>query len=139
MTPTRFWAASCGVGLSAFVAVSTITGAPLVAVVPGLAVAGTPRAYFGRRRAAHLHAVQGAWPDALRDVGASLASGRSLAGAVGELASTGPAPLRDAFARFASSARLLGVGPALELVKESLADPTSDRVLEVLVLASERG
>ncbi len=30
-------------------------------------------------------------------------------------------------------------GPALELVKEELADPTSDRVIEVLLLAHERG
>ncbi len=34
---------------------------------------------------------------------------------------------------------MLGTGPALELVKEELADPTSDRVLEVLLLAHERG
>ena len=34
---------------------------------------------------------------------------------------------------------MLGTGPALELVKEELADPTSDRVLEVLILAHERG
>ena len=34
---------------------------------------------------------------------------------------------------------MLGTGPALELVKEDLADPTSDRVLEVLILAQERG
>ena len=34
---------------------------------------------------------------------------------------------------------MLGTAPALELVKEELADPTSDRVLEVLLLAHERG
>ena len=34
---------------------------------------------------------------------------------------------------------MLGTGPALELLKEDLADPTSDRVLEVLILAQERG
>ena len=34
---------------------------------------------------------------------------------------------------------MLGTGPALEIVKEELADPTSDRVLEVLILAHERG
>ena len=32
-----------------------------------------------------------------------------------------------------------GPAPALEIVKEELADPTSDRVLEVLILAHERG
>ena len=47
--------------------------------------------------------------------------------------------MRVAFARFPQLARVLGTGPALELMKEDLADPTSDRVLEVLILAQERG
>ena len=47
--------------------------------------------------------------------------------------------MRVAFAQFPQLARVLGTGPALELVKEDLADPTSDRVLEVLILAQERG
>ena len=58
---------------------------------------------------------------------------------MGELATTGPEPLRVVLERFATTSRMLGVGPALETVKESLADPTSDRVVEVLILASERG
>ena len=34
---------------------------------------------------------------------------------------------------------MLGMGPALEVVKEELADATSDRVIEILLLAHERG
>ena len=34
---------------------------------------------------------------------------------------------------------MLGTGPALQLIEEELADPTSDRVLEVLILAQEHG
>ena len=34
---------------------------------------------------------------------------------------------------------MLGTVPALEVIREELADPTSDRVIEVLILASERG
>ncbi len=83
--------------------------------------------------------VQAAWPDGLRDLAASIAAGHSLTQAVSELARHGPAPLREAFARFPDLARVLGTGPALEIVKEELADPTSDRVIEVLVLAQERG
>jgi tight adherence protein B len=55
------------------------------------------------------------------------------------LAETGPPPLRDAFSRFPTLARMLGTVPALEVVKAELADPTSDRVIEVLILAYERG
>jgi tight adherence protein B len=83
--------------------------------------------------------VQAAWPDGLRDIGASIAAGRSLTQAVNALAANGPPALREAFARFPDLSRMLGTGPALEVVKEELADPTSDRVIEILLLAHERG
>jgi tight adherence protein B len=139
LSPARFWLGSVAVGLVAFVGCALITGTPLVALVPAIAVASLPRAYYGRRRAERLQAVQGSWPDGLRDLVASISAGRSLNGALVEMARSGPAALRVAFARFESNARMLGVVPALELVREELADPTSDRVIEVLVLASERG
>jgi tight adherence protein B len=86
-----------------------------------------------------LRAVLGEWPDALRDLLASISSGRSLTQAVSALATSGPPTLRQTFARFPELARVLGTGPALEVVKDELSDPTSDRVLEVLILAHERG
>jgi tight adherence protein B len=98
-----------------------------------------PRAYFGRRRRDRLRQVQLAWPDGLRDLVSSIAAGNSLTQAVTSLSETGPPAMRVAFARFPQLARVLGTGPALELMKEDLADPTSDRVLEVLILAQERG
>jgi tight adherence protein B len=139
LSPARFWLGSVSVGLVALVACTALTGTVLVALVPAIAVASLPRAYYGRRRAERLGAVQASWPDGLRDLVASITAGRSLNGALVEMARSGPAPLRAAFARFESNARMLGVVPALELVREELADPASDRVIEVLVLASERG
>ncbi len=91
------------------------------------------------RPSSRFRRVQAAWPDGLRDVIASIAAGRSLSHALNSLATSGPEPLQDAFARFPLLARMLGTVPALEVVKEELADPTSDRVIEVLVLAHERG
>ena len=123
----------------AFAATYFLTGAALVAVVPACAAASIPRAYFGRRRIVRLRELQAAWPDGLRDVVASVAAGRSLSHALTTLAETGPPALRDAFGRFPLLARMLGTVPALEIVKADLADPTSDRVIEVLILAQERG
>jgi tight adherence protein B len=139
VTPKQFIAGSVAVGGIAFLAIAALTGAPLVAAVPAAGVAALPRAYFARRRAAHLRRVQAAWPDGLRDVIASIAAGRSLPQALNALAASGPAPLQEAFARFPMLSRMLGTVPALEVIKEELADPTSDRVIEVLVLAHERG
>ena len=126
-------------GLFAVLVVTALTGSVFVAAVPGGAVALIPRAYFGHRRRDRLREVQLAWPDGLRDLVSSIAAGNSLTQAVTSLAETGPLAMRVAFARFPQLARVLGTGPALELMKEDLADPTSDRVLEVLILAQERG
>ena len=139
VTPGQFALASIGIGAVAFAAVSVVTGTPLVALVPAGAVAALPRAYFARRRAARLHRVQEAWPDGLRDLLASITAGRALPQALTTLASSGPVPLQEAFERFPLLSRMLGTVPALEVVKEELADPTSDRVIEVLILAQERG
>lgn len=134
-----FWGGSAFAGAFAMLAIAALTGSVYVAAVPGIAVALLPRAYFGRRRSSRMREVQAAWPDGLRDIIASIAAGLSLTQAVANLAATGPPALRDAFSRFPQLARVLGTGPALELLKEDLADATSDRVLEVLILAQERG
>jgi tight adherence protein B len=139
LSPTQFVLGSTGFGALAFVAVTVLTGTPLVATVPAVAAAAMPRAYFARRRAVRLREVQSAWPDGLRDLGASIAAGQSLTNALTSLAESGPPALRHAFARFPLVARMLGTVGALEVVKEELADPTSDRVIEVLILAYERG
>ena len=139
LSPRQFWATSIGAGAVAFVVVWGVTGTPLVALVPAGGVATLPAAYFSRRRRARLREVQAAWPDGLRDLIASIAAGRSLAQALNALAASGPLPLRDAFVRFPDLSRMLGTVPALEVVKEDLSDPTSDRVIEVMILAQQRG
>jgi tight adherence protein B len=139
VSPAQFLLGSLGVGVVTFAATYLVTGAALVALVPAVAAAMLPRTYFGRRRVARLRELQASWPDGLRDIGASLAAGRSLAHALVTMAETGPPPLRNAFARFPTLSRMLGPVAALEVVKAELADPTSDRVIEVLILAQERG
>ncbi|MDP9021364.1 MAG: type II secretion system F family protein [Actinomycetota bacterium] len=139
LTPRQFVVGSLSAGLVTFGAVITLTGAPAVAIVPAVATGMLPHTYFARRRTTRLREVQEAWPDGIREVLASISAGLSLNQAVTALATGGPEPLRQAFARYPVLSRVLGVVPALELVKEELADPTSDRVIEVLILAHERG
>ena len=139
VTPAQFWLTSLGAGVFTFLLVLALTSLPIVALMPALVVATLPRAYFGRKRAERLAKVQESWPDGLRDLIASVRSGASLPTAIESLAAFGPAPLRDAFHGFATYSRSLGVVSALEMIKADLADPTSDRVIEVLILAYERG
>lgn len=139
LTPARFWTGSAAVGAAAFGLLAMLTGSPVVAAVPGVLAALLPRVFFSRRRLERLREVQEAWPDGINDLIASISAGRSLAQALDDLARRGPEPLRRAFARFPFLAQALGVVPALEIVREELADPTSDRVIEVLILAKEQG
>jgi tight adherence protein B len=139
VTPGQFWITSIGAGLVTYAVVFALTSLPVVSVMPSLVVATLPKAYFAQKRARRLEEVQRAWPDGLRDLVASVRSGASLPTAIEDLASFGPAPLREAFQGFPIYSRSLGVVPALEMVKSDLADPTSDRVIEVVILAYERG
>ncbi|MBA2528711.1 MAG: type II secretion system F family protein [Euzebyales bacterium] len=138
-TPGLFWCASAVAGATVAAVVTAVTDTPVVGVVPGLSAAALPRLWASRRRSQRLREVAEAWPDGLRELTAAIAAGMSLPQAITALATGGPQPLRDAFARVPAMVRTFGTVPALELVKAELADPTSDRVLEVLILAAERG
>lgn len=139
LTPRQFWVGSLVVGCITFGLLVMVTATPATAVVPAVVVGLLPRAYFARQRSQRMRQLQEAWPDGIRDLVANTAAGTSLNQAIEALATSGPTALREAFARYPSLARMVGVVPALEIVKEELADPTSDRVIEVLILAHERG
>jgi tight adherence protein B len=139
VTPFQYAVVLIATAVATYLVVYALTGLVLVAVVPAVVVAMLPRAYLNRRRARRLAAVREAWPDGLRDILSSIRSGASLPAAVENVALFGPEPLRDALHGFGVYARSLGVTRALEMVRDDLADPTSDRVIEVLVLAYERG
>jgi len=135
----QFWATVVSAGFLTFLVVFALTGLVAVALVPAVVVATMPRAYFARKRSQRVAQVQESWPDGLRDILSSVRSGASLPTAIENVALFGPEPLREAFQGFDVYSRSLGVVPALEMVKDDIADPTADRVVEVLILAYERG
>jgi len=135
----QFWATVVCAGFLTFLVVFALTGLVAVALVPAVVVATMPRAYFARKRSQRVAQVQESWPDGLRDILSSVRSGSSLPTAIENVALFGPEPLREAFQGFDVYSRSLGVVPALEMVKDDIADPTADRVVEVLILAYERG
>lgn len=139
VTPVQFWATVVAAGVITYLVVFALTGLVAVSLVPAVVVATMPKAYFARKRGQRLARVQESWPDGLRDLLSSVRSGASLPSAVENLALFGPEPLREAFQGFDVYSRSLGVVPALEMVKDDIADPTADRIIEVLILAYERG
>ena len=106
------------------------------AVIAGYA----PIAYLrwrGRQRADELPAV---WPDVVDNLASAVRAGLSLPEALSQLAVRGPEPLRPAFARFGEDYRATGrFGECLDRLKDSLADPVGDRIVESLRLARDVG
>lgn len=139
ITPLRFWALGMASSFGVFAVVFLLTGLIGVALAPAGFAALGPRFWITRRAAARRQAVQRAWPDAIRDVVASVGAGMSLHRALANLGTSGPGPLRPTFVRFASVAQVAGIESALLSIRDDLADPTSDRVIEVLRVAAERG
>ena len=139
LTPVQFWALGALAGAVTLVVVAAVTRAPLVAIAPALAAVAVPHLWCSHRRTVRLRAWQAAWPDALRELVAGVVAGRSLPYAVNALGEFGPEPLRAVFADFRVLMCVFGFTGALEQVKERLADPTSDRVVEVLIVAHEQG
>lgn len=89
----------------------------------------------GRRRAARL-----VWPDVVDQLVSAVRSGLSLPDSVAALASSGPPATRDAFTTFEADYRATGnFGVCVSELKERLADPTADRILETLRMSREVG
>jgi tight adherence protein B len=139
MSVSQFWTATLLCGTFAFAVLELISRTPLIAFVLALGVSFVPYIFIARKRAAISKSLVGAWPEALRDISASVSSGRSLSFALHSLAQVGPEELRPHFMRFATLERTLGFTAALEVVRSDLSDATSDRILEILVVANDRG
>ncbi len=80
------------------------------------------------------------WPDAIDHLVSAVRAGLSLPEAVSALSERGPEALREPFAHFAAAYRTTGrFGETLDRLKEELADPAADRVVETLRVAREVG
>ncbi len=138
-TPQQFVAVSIALGLAVFALLWVTLGTWVVAAVPGLFAVLGPYVFYAQRRRVRMQQIVVAWPDGLRDIAASLKVTNNLHRSLLMLSRSGPPPLRAAFAGYRANAETLGQAAALELIRSHLADATSDRVLEVLVLAVEEG
>lgn len=106
--------------------------AVIAGYLPWAAVAGRAR----RRR----RALAEVWPEAVDHLASGVRAGLSLPDALAALAVRGPAPLQPAFAAFALDYQTSGrFGEALDRLKDRLADPVGDRVVEALRVAREVG
>ena len=140
------------VSAAVFLVVSVLLGAavlaladlvtPVLAVgaVAGVAAAMLPSVLLSARARSRRRAARAAWPDLVDHLVSGLRSGLPLAESVGALAAVGAPDTREAFVLFEREVRASGtVSSALDALKERLADPVADRIVETLRMAREVG
>lgn len=138
--PGVFVAMSVVIGAVAASLVLALTGLTAIAALALVVGSLTPWTVAGWRARGRRQAVRGLWPEVVDHLVASIRAGMPLPDALASLAERGPAPLRPGFRRFEECWRRTGtVGPALDDLKEAFADPTADRLIEVLRMAREVG
>lgn len=119
--------------------VTALTPVSSLALVPAGIAAATPTVWVRRRAAARMRAVRQAWPDALAQISGNVRAGRPLSHALIDVSLNGPPALTQPLTGLAARIQTVGLAPALQAVRRSLAEPVTDRVIEVLVLAHHEG
>jgi tight adherence protein B len=129
-----------GLGLLVLVVVLLTTGTVTVSLVFGLFGFALPYVQVRRlagKRKADLREV---WPEVVDNLASAVRAGLSLPEALSALAGRGPEVLRAPFARFAAEYRSTGrFSVCLDRLKDDLADPVGDRIVETLRVAREVG
>lgn len=124
------------VGLAFFAVSRTLPVAVMFGVFASYAPIALVRAR-SRQRRAELRAL---WPDAVDNLASAVRAGLSLPEALAQLGVRGPEALRSPFRRFADDYGATGrFNPALDRLRQRLADPTGDRICESLRIAREVG
>ncbi len=104
-------------------------------------IAGSLPLALVRRRARRRRALlRDLWPEAVDNITSAVRAGMALPEALGQLGTRGPEELREPFRRFADDYRLTGrFSDCLDRLKDRLADPVGDRLVESLRIAREVG
>ena len=127
-------------GLVATLAIQVVSPTAAVSVAFGVPASYVPLAVVTGRARRRQREFAEVWPEAVDNLASAVRAGMSLPEALAGLGTRGPEPLRPAFRSFALDYQASGrFGDALDRLKETLADPVGDRVVEGLRIAREVG
>jgi tight adherence protein B len=127
-------------GLVVLVLVLVTTRTVTISLVFGGFGSAVPYLLVRRLAAKRRADLREVWPEVVDNLASAVRAGLSLPEALAALAVRGPEVLRGAFARFAADHRSTGrFSDALDRLKDDLADPVGDRIVETLRVAREVG
>jgi tight adherence protein B len=116
------------------------TGTVTVSLVFGLFGFALPHVQVRRLAARRKADLREVWPEVVDNLASAVRAGLSLPEGLSALSMRGPEVLRPPFARFADEYRSSGrFSACLDRLKNDLADPVGDRIVETLRVAREVG
>lgn len=140
VTPGGLVAASVLVGVVVAAVSFLVVPVPAVSLCFGAFAATTPWTLVRGRARRRLAATRELWPDVVDHLASGVRAGLSLPEAVAQLGDRGPAELRAPFRAFAEDYRATGrFIDSLDALKDRLADPVADRIVEALRLTRDVG
>ncbi len=124
----------------AFVVIQAVSRTVPVSLAFAVMAGYTPIAVVKQRASKRQREFAEVWPDAVDNLASAVRAGLSLPDALAALGTNGPEALRDPFDQFALDYQVTGrFHESLDRLKERLADPVGDRVVEGLRIAREVG
>ena len=140
VTVSGLLAASGFAGAFVFLVAFVFTGTPAIAACFALFGGLFPLMLVGWRARKRTASLRELWPDVVDHLRSAIRAGLSLPEALMQLGAKGPEELRPAFREFAADYRSGGqFDHSLDRLKERLADPVADRIVEALRLTREVG
>ncbi len=140
VSPSALLASCTLVGILVVLLGFVLTGSAPIAVCFGLFGALLPFSILRWRAAKRTGSLRELWPEVVDHLRSAIRAGLSLPEALIQLGEKGPVELRPAFRGFGSDYRAGGrFDDALSRLKERLADPVADRIIEALRLTREVG
>lgn len=140
VSPSGLLASCAAVGLFVLLIGLVLTASVPIAACFALFGSLLPFSIVKWRAAKRTASLRELWPDVVDHLRSAIRAGMSLPEALIQLGEKGPLELRPAFRAFSTDYRAGGrFDDALNRLKERLADPVADRIIEALRMTREVG
>jgi tight adherence protein B len=134
------WTVSAMTAVMVFVAIQVVSHTVTVSLAFAALGGYLPMAVLAGRARRRQRELAEVWPEAVDNLASAVRAGMSLPEALTQLGHRGPEPLREPFLAFGVDYQVTGrFSESLDRLKQRLADPVGDRVVEGLRIAREVG
>jgi tight adherence protein B len=140
VSPAAFAGACVAAAVTAFMLTLAVSRSPSIAACFALICGRAPLTMVKARARRRRASLRNQWPEVVDHLASGVRAGLSLAEALAQLGERGPAGLREPFREFGEDYRASGsFAECLDTLKERLADPVADRIVEALRITREVG